>query len=86
MWPGRTKSSDPDAGSTSVRTVVARSTAEMPVVVSRRASTETVNAVRCDSVLFDTMSGSCSSSSRSPIIGMQITPLVCRTMKPIVSG
>ena len=70
----------------SARTVVARSAAEMPVVVPCPASTETVNAVRCDSVLSATISGSCSSSRRSPSIGMQITPLVWRTMKPIVSG
>ena len=51
-----------------------------------RASTDTVNAVRCDSVLSATISGSCSSSSRSPVIGMQITPLVWRIMNAIVSG
>ena len=70
----------------SLRTVVARSAAEMPVVTSCTASTETVNAVRCDSVLLLTMSGSCSSSRRSPSIGMQMTPLVWRTKKPIASG
>ena len=55
----------------SASTVVHRSAAEIPVVVPMRASTETVNAVRWPSVfsLPDTMSGSCSSSSRSPSIG-----------------
>ena len=51
-----------------------------------RASTETVNAVRCDSVLFATMSGSDSSSRRGPSTGMQITPLVWRIMNAIGSG
>jgi hypothetical protein len=50
----------------------------MPVVVPAFASTETVNAVRWPSVFSapETMSGSCSSSSRSPSSGKQITPLV----------
>ena len=65
---------------------MARSAAEMPVVVPCRASTETVKAVRCDSVLSATISGSRSSSSRSPSIGMQITPLVWRIMNAIDSG
>ena len=56
--------------------VVQRSAAEMPVVVLLRASTDTVNAVRCDSVLSATISGRRSWSRRSPSIGMQITPLV----------
>ena len=51
-----------------------------------RASTDTVNAVRCASVLSATISGSRSSSSRSPSIGMQITPLVWRIMNAIASG
>ena len=67
-------------------TVVARSAAEMPVVVPWRASTDTVNAVRCASVLLATISGSWSSSRRSPSSGMQITPLVWRIMNPIASG
>ena len=45
-----------------------------------------MNAVRCTSVLWATISGSRSSSSRSPSIGMQITPLVWRIMNAIVSG
>ena len=86
MWPGRAKSSGRASAAISLRTVVARSAAEMPVVTSCTASTDTVNAVRCDSVLLLTMSGSCSASRRSPSIGMQMTPLVCRTKKPIASG
>ena len=66
--------------------MVARSAAEMPVLVPRRASTETVNAVRWLSVLSATISGSRSSSSRCPSTGMQITPLVWRIMKAIASG
>ena len=50
----------------SVRTVVLRSAAEMPVLVPCLASTDTVNAVRWPSVFSapDTISGSWSSSSR----------------------
>ncbi len=44
--------------------VAARSAAEMPVVVTRRASTDTVKAVRLDSVLAATIGGSSSSSRR----------------------
>ena len=66
--------------------VRARSAAEMPVVTPWRASTETVNAVRRLSVFAATIRGIWSSSRRSPTTGMQITPLVCRTMKAIASG
>ena len=45
VCPGRSRSCGFVRGSTSVRTVWARSAAEMPVVVFPRASTETVKAV-----------------------------------------
>ena len=45
MCPGRARSSGPVAGSTSARTVAARSAALMPVETPRRASTLTVKAV-----------------------------------------
>ena len=86
MCPGRARSSGRVSGSMSACTVVARSAAEMPVVVPRLASTETVNAVRYAVVFSATIIGSCSSSRRVPSSGMQTTPLVWRTMKPIVSG
>ena len=76
MWPGRLKSSGPVVRSMSALIVVARSAAEMPVEVPILASTDTVKAVRCDSVLSATMSGMRSSSRRAPTTGRQITPLV----------
>ena len=66
--------------------VAARSAAEMPVVVTWRASTDTVKAVRLDSVLAATIGGSSSSSRRSPSIGRQITPDVWLRKKAILSG
>ena len=66
--------------------VVARSNAEMPVLVPCRASTETVNAVRFDSVFTGTISGRSSSSRRSPVIGTQMTPEVCWRKNAIFSG
>ena len=45
MCPGRARSSGPALGSTAVRTVRARSAAEIPVVVPRLASTGTQKAV-----------------------------------------
>src|SRR5882724_6609369 len=86
MWPGRLKSSGPVLRSMNARMVAARSAAEMPVLVPALASTETVKAVRCDSVLSATMRGMRSSSRRAPTTGRQITPLVWRTMKAIPSG
>src|SRR5260370_19292857 len=86
MWPGRARSAGRVRGSRRDRTVVHRSAAEMPVVVPWMASTEMVNAVRCDSVLLATMSGSWSWSRRCPSSGMQMTPLVWRIMNAIVSG
>jgi hypothetical protein len=46
MCPGRTRSPGRVDGEVSALMVVARSAAEMPVVVPRPASTETVKAVR----------------------------------------
>ena len=76
MCPGRTISNGSVAESTRVRTVRARSSAEMPVVTPSRASTLIVNAVRIRSELCGVISGSCSRSSSSPGSGTQITPLV----------
>ena len=74
MWPGRARSAGRVAGSIAARTVAARSAAEMPVLVTSRASMETANAVSNCDVFSWTISGSCSSSSRSPVSGMQISP------------
>src|SRR5918911_1031392 len=86
MWPGRRKSPARVSGSASAVTVVARSSAETPVVVPSRASTDTVKAVRFDSVLRSTICGRSSWSSRSPVIGWQTIPLVWRIMNAIFSG
>src|SRR5437764_6259826 len=86
MWPGRRKSSAWVSWSASAITVCARSSAETPVVVPCRASTETVNAGRFDSVFCSTICGSWSWSSRSPVIGWQMIPLVWRIMKASFSG
>ena len=53
--PGRSRSAGRVAGSASVRTVAARSAAEMPVVTLPRASTETVKAVPNGEVLWVTI-------------------------------
>lgn len=45
MWPGLRKSAGWVAGSASIRSVRARSAAEMPVLMPSRASTVTVKAV-----------------------------------------
>ncbi len=50
MWPGRARSAGFVAGSTAARTVAARSAAEMPVVVRRFASIDTVKAVPNDAL------------------------------------
>jgi len=62
------------AGSMSVCTVTALSKADMPVVVLRRASTDTVKAVFIDSVFWVVMRDMSSSSSLSAVMGMQIRP------------
>ena len=76
MCPGRIRSVAVVAGSTSLPMVVARSAAEMPVLVPVRASTLRVKAVRWCSVFWAVICGSCSRSSSASRIGTQITPLV----------
>src|SRR4051794_10532764 len=58
----------------------------MPVLTPSRASTLIVYAVRCRSVLCGVIRGMSSRSSRSPAIGTQMTPLLCRIVKAISSG
>ena len=86
MWPGRARSSGSVAGSTSARTVSARSYAEVPVVTPRLASTVTVKAVPIGAVLSVTIMLIRSSSRRSPVMGTQIRPRPCLAMKLMASG
>src|SRR6185437_8856010 len=66
--------------------VAARSPEETPVVVPARASTDTVKAVRCDSLLLATICGSSRRASRSSSMGTQMMPLPWRIMKATASG
>ena len=54
--------------------VLARSGADIPVVMPSDASTETVNAVFCDSELRGVMGGNSSSLARAALMGAQIRP------------
>src|SRR5262245_40934808 len=58
----------------------------MPVLTPRRASTLTVNAVPRGAVLSETIIAICSSSSRSPRMGTQISPRPYLAMKFTASG
>ena len=73
MWPGRRNSAGFASGAAQRRAVRARSAAEMPVVVSSW-STETVNAVRSDSVFSETICGRPSAAVISRDIGVQMRP------------
>src|SRR5262249_14572845 len=88
MCPGRARSLGLVLGSIAVRTVCARSKAEMPVETFRRASIVTQKAVPYDDVLLwsETMSGICNSSSRCPVIGRHMRPRPCVAMKLMASG
>jgi hypothetical protein len=54
--------------------VAARSAAEIPVVILPFAPMDTWNAVPCAEVFCDVIGTIWSSSSRSPSIGMQMSP------------
>ncbi len=56
------------------------------MVTPRRASTLTVKAVPSGAVLSETIIEICSSSSRSPSIGMQMRPRPYLAMKLTASG
>jgi len=86
MWPGRSRSSGRVAGSIAVRTVAARSAAEMPVVTLPRASIETVKAVPKGEVFSATIGGSPSWSHRSSVSARQMSPRPWVAMKAIASG
>ena len=74
IWPGRARSDGRVAGAIAASTVVARSAAEMPVLVRPFASIETQNAVSNRELFCDTIGGISSSSSRSDVIDRQISP------------
>src|SRR6516225_1924737 len=86
MCPGRAKSAALEVGLASPRMVAARSAEDTPVVVPARRSTDTVKAVRCDSLLTGTICGSSSRASPASSIGTQMMPLVCRIMKATASA
>src|SRR5215469_1722061 len=86
MCPGRAKSAGAEVGLASARMVAARSTEDTPVVVPARRSTDTVNAVRCDSLLTGTICGRSSRASAASSIGTQMMPLVWRIMNATASA
>ena len=63
-----------------------RSAAEIPVVIPFAASTETVKAVRCPSLLRRVIGGRLSALTRSRVIGAQINPRPWVAMKAMISG
>ena len=74
MCPGCTKSSGRASLLTARRIVRARSCADMPVPTPSAASIDTVNMVRCGSVLCSTIGGTPIWSHRSAVIGRQMSP------------
>ena len=72
MWPGRARSDDVVSASASVRIVVARSEAEMPVVTPSRASTVTVYAVPRRSWLTRSIGGRSSRSASASVTATQM--------------
>ena len=85
-WPGRTKSAAPLLSLASARTVLQRSSAEMPVVRPCRTSTETVKAVPSGASFSATIGSRCSRRACSAPSGAQTMPDVLRMMKAIFSG
>ena len=85
-WPGRTKSAAPLLPLASARTVLLRSSAEMPVVKPWRTSTETVKAVPSGASFAATIGSRCSRLASSAESGAHTMPDVLRMMKAIFSG
>ena len=85
-WPGLTKSAAPLLPLASARTVLVRSSAEMPVVRPWRTSTVMVKAVPSGASLAVTIGSSRSRRASSPDSGAQTIPDVLRMMKAIFSG
>ena len=86
MWPGRARSDGRVAGLIAARTVVARSLAEIPVLVVPLASIDTQNAVSNRELFCDTINGISSSSRRSGVMDRQTSPRPYRAMKLMASG
>jgi len=70
----------------SARTVLQRSSAEIPVVSPWRTSTDTVNAVPSGASLSATIGSRCSRRACSAPSGAQTIPEVFRMMNAILSG
>src|SRR5262249_2222665 len=85
-WPGRTKSLAPLFGLASARTVLLRSSAEMPVVRPWRTSTDTGKAVPSGASLSATMGSRCRRLASSEASGAHTMPEVLRMMNAIFSG
>ncbi len=85
-WPGRTKSAAPLLPLASARTVLLRSSAEMPVVRPCRTSTDTVKAVPSGASLTATIGARCSRLASSESSGVHTMPDVLRMMNAIFSG
>src|SRR5437016_2989592 len=85
-WPGRTKSDGPALWLASARTVLQRSSAEIPVVRPCRTSTETVKAVPSGASFAATMGSRCKRFASSGDSGAHTIPEVWRMMKAIFSG
>ena len=85
-WPGRTKSAAPLLPLASARTVLVRSSAEMPVVSPWRTSTDTVKAVPSGASFAATIGSRCRRLASSAESGAQTMPEVWRMMKAIFSG
>src|ERR1043166_7062400 len=85
-WPGRTKSAAPLLPLASARTVLVRSSAEMPVVSPWRTSTVMVKAVPSGASLAATIGSRCSRRASGADSGAQTMPEVWRMMKAIFSG
>ncbi len=86
MCPGRTRSRDRVRGWASTRSVLARSKAEVPVLVPRIASTDSVNGVPNLALFWLTISLSCRRSATSGAIGAHRIPRPCLTVKFTISG
>ena len=85
-WPGRTKSAAPLLPLASARTVLVRSSAEMPVVRPWRTSTVMVKAVPSGASFAATIGSRRSRRASSADSGAQTMPEVLRMMKAIFSG
>ena len=87
ICPGLKKSSDFASGFISLRTVLARSAAEIPdVTPSPLRSIETVKAVPMGSVLLLAIGYRSNFLQRFSVIGVQISPRPSFAIKLIISG